>query len=135
MDQPYETDSTLECVCESLRKAGIVTLFFQISSSKDDDRVDDVLGLDQDDKMMDVQTMYQAVSDDDLLNLTLEEHGDQYGQWELDVAAKRLAWVGEEYPFEEEEEDELYDEDDVYEDEEDEPYDEADAYEDEEEDE
>ena len=115
MDQSYEMDSTLERVCESLRKAGIVTLFFRIFCYKCDGRVADVLGLDQDGRMVGLQTRYQAVSNDDLLNLMLEEDGYQYGRWELDVAAKRLTWWGLGNLLKE---DDLYDEDDGYEDEE-----------------
>ncbi len=56
------------------------------------------------------EVVMRTVSDDDLWDLTDEEYGRQYGQWELHVEEQQLDRVGEATPPEDEEDEEWDDE-------------------------
>jgi hypothetical protein len=103
----HETSTPIERICGRLRLAGIVKVSFQTYWYDDEDTIADVEAFDKDGDPVVLRT----VSDDDLWDLVHEEHGSQYGQWELNVEEKRLDWVGAETPPDE---DECYDEEDDY---------------------
>lgn len=107
----HETGTTMERVCGRLQQEGIVKVAFQIYWYNDEDSINDVEACDQEGRVQ----MLQTVSDEDLWDLAREEHGDAHGRWELDVEAKRLKWVGEEQPpddddYNDEPDDEEYEE-------------------------
>ena len=102
----HETRRAMEKICGRLRLAQIVKVTFQIYWYNDQDTVDDVLAEDKDGQ----EVVLRTVSDDDLWDLVHEEHGNHYGQWELDVEKKQLIWTGEETPPDDD--DEYYDADD-----------------------
>jgi hypothetical protein len=106
-----ETGTMMERICERLRQAGIFKVSFQIYWYNDEDTISDVSATNEGG----TECAMETVSDEDLWDLTDEEHGDIHGRWELDVAAQRLEWVGEEQPPDEEYNDESYDEDNEWE--------------------
>jgi len=97
-----ESGNKMERICERLRQAGIFKVSFQIYWYNDEDTITDVSATNEGGD----ECAMETVSDEDLWNLTDEEHGDVHGRWELDVAAQRLEWVGEEQPPDEEYNDE-----------------------------
>jgi hypothetical protein len=104
----HEAGSLMERVCGRLRQEAVAKVTFQIYYDNDQDYLDDLCAEDAGGNSIAIQT----VSDDDLWEFAHEVGGgDAHGQWELDVEAQLLQWVGEEQPPDDEYDDEDYDED------------------------
>lgn len=85
------TTSLMERLCARLQAARVRRVTFQIYWLNDEDTVDSVIAADE--RGADVFPL--PVTEDELWDLTREEQGGVYARWELDVAARRLRYLGE----------------------------------------
>ncbi len=101
----------MEQVCARLRQAGVVAVTFQIYWYEDEDTLDSVDALDAQGS-----SVAATVSDRELWRLVGEEYGsDNNGRWQLSVKERRLEYIGEATPPEDD--DSYSDEPDDYDDE------------------